>query len=129
MKIKIAILSLITIIITTFYFSAFTVTEKDMVIITQFGKSVKIIKKAGLYFKIPGFIQKINSFDKRVNLFETSPLQLLLSDKNPIIVSTYIAWEIDDPLLFFQSLSNSKNAQLKLNDMISSHLSMILSDY
>lgn len=109
------------------YGSLFTVKQGFSVIITQWGKPITTIEKAGLCLKWPW--QKVNAFDTRINCFEAQTLQLLLKDKNPIIVTCYIAWKLVDPELFFQSLNNDDNANLKLGDMVNSQLGIILSDY
>ena len=124
------ILSAITVIAAVvFYLSFYIVDERNWVVITQFGKPVRTEKEAGLHFKYPGFLQTVNLFDKRVNMFDTQPIQLMLGDKNPIIISCYVAWQIKDPLLFFQVVGNEKNAEVKLADMIISNLGIILGDY
>ncbi|MBN1568665.1 MAG: protease modulator HflC [Acidobacteria bacterium] len=109
------------------YGSLFGVNEGKSVILTQWGKPIKTIKEAGLRMKWPW--QKVNSFDNRINCFEAQTLQLLLEDKNPIIVTCYIAWKIDNPEMFFQSLNNVDNARLKLGDMVNSQLGIIISEY
>lgn len=126
---KKAIIIFIIAIILIIYLSAFKVNENECVIITQFGKPVRTINEAGLYFKLPGFLQNINRFDKRINVFKTQVIQLLLGDKNPIIITCYVCWKIHKPLTFFESLSNSENAIQKLGDMINSQLGNILGDY
>jgi modulator of FtsH protease HflC len=110
-------------------FSFYVVGEHRLVIITRFGKPVRTVSESGLYLKMPGFIDKVNRFDKRVAIFETEPIQLLLSDKNPIIISSYVVWKIDSPLLFFQSVGNNVNAESKLTDMVNSFMGIILGDY
>jgi membrane protease subunit HflC len=102
------------------YGSLFSVREGYSVIVTQWGKPIKSIDRAGLWTKWPW--QKVNTFDSRINCFEAQTLQLLLKDKNPIIVTCYIAWKLDNPEMFFQSLNNEDNARLKLGDMVNSQL-------
>ncbi len=109
------------------YGSLFTVAEGSSVIVTQWGRPVKTIKNAGLHVKLPW--QSINTFDSKINCFEAQTLQLLLKDKNPIIVTCFIAWKLDNPEMFFQSLNNVENARLKLGDLVNSQLGIILSDY
>lgn len=111
------------------FFSVFTVKEYESVIITQFGKPVHIINDAGLYFKLPAFLNTINRFDKRINLFKTQPIQLLLGDKNPIIPVCYVCWKISDPLIFFKSLTFTETAILKLGDIVNSQLGNELGEY
>lgn len=105
------------------------VTDYEVVIVTQFGKPVRTIEDAGLHFKLPGMIEKVNRFDKRIDVFETSATQLLLGDKRPIIISCFVAWTIDSPLTFFQSVGDVDNAVRKISDMVNSRLSIVLGDY
>ncbi len=109
------------------YNSLFTVKQGASVIITQWGRPIKTIEEAGLYTKMPW--QKVNTFDNKISCFEAQTLQLLLKDKNPVIVTCYVAWKLDNPELFFQSLNNEENAKLKLGDMVNSQLGIIVSDY
>ena len=111
------------------YLSLFTVAENELVILTRFGRPARIIETAGLQIKLPGFFEKINRFNKRSDLFETQPTQLLLGDKKPIIISCYVLWKIYDPLLFFQAMGQTSNAVLKLGDIVNSKLSIVLADY
>ncbi|WP_020586991.1 protease modulator HflC [Desulfobacter curvatus] len=111
------------------YFSLFTVAENELVILTRFGRPVRIIENAGLQIKLPGFFENVNRFNKRSDLFETQPTQLLLGDKKPIIISCYVLWKIYDPLLFFQAMGQASNAVLKLGDIVNSKLSIVLADY
>lgn len=113
------------------YLTAYTVREGEYVIITRFGKPVRIIEDAAPYprFKLPGFIDRVNRIDKRVIAFRTIPIQLLLGDKNPIIVGCCVAWRVADPLRFFQSLATPENAGQKLSDMVSSQLGNVLGGY
>ena len=109
--------------------SCFTVLQSEYVIVTQFGKSVKTLTEPGLYLKLPGMIQKVNRFDRRINIFQTQLIQLLLGDKNPIILSCYVVWKIDNPVIFFQAVGNPENAAQKLSDMVNSQLGGIVGDY
>jgi len=109
--------------------AAYTVNEQEYAIITQFGKPVRIVEEAGLYFKLPGFLQNINRVDKFVKNFTTQPIQLLLGDKNPVILTCYVCWEVEDPLSFFESLSTNLIAAQKLGDMVNSQLGGVLGDY
>ena len=107
----------------------YAVKDYEVVIITQFGKPVRTVENAGLHFKLPGIIEQVNRFDRRVDVFETAPTQLLLGDKKPIIVSCFVAWTVDIPLTFFQSVGSSENGVQKISDMVNSRLSIVLGDY
>lgn len=111
------------------FFSFYTVPENELVIVTRFGKPTRIVTESGLHPKLPGLLESINRFDKRSDLLETQPTQLLLGDKKPIIISCFVLWKIDDPLLFFQSMGRTESAVQKIGDIVNSKLSIVLADY
>ncbi|MBN1781226.1 protease modulator HflC [bacterium] len=98
----------------------YTIDETEQVIILQFGKPVgDPIKEAGLHFKLP-FIQNVTRFDKRVLEWDGDENQIPTSDKKYIWVDTFARWRIVDPLKFYQSVNNERNAQSRLDDIIDS---------
>ena len=98
--------------------SAYTVSETQQVIITQFGEPVgDPIVTPGLKFKVP-FIQRTNVFDKRFLEWDGSPNQVPTKDRRFIWVDTYARWRITDPLLFFQRLRDERGAQSRLDDVL-----------
>lgn len=128
-KAKLLVLAGLVLLGIVAFFASFTVKESELAIVTQFGKPVRIVKDSGLKLKLPGFFEQVIRFDKRSDMFETQPTQLLLGDQKPIIISCYVMWKIDDPLLFFQSMGSRDNAVQKIGDIINSKLSIVLSDY
>lgn len=128
-RLRLALSMLVLMSVGVLYLSLYTVQENELVIITQFGKPARIVKNAGLHMKLPGLLESVNRFDKRSDLFETQPTQLMLGDKKPIIINCFILWAIDDPLLFFQSMGLTENAVERIGDIINSKLSIVLSEY
>jgi membrane protease subunit HflC len=104
------------------YVSSYTVSESECVVLTQFGKPTGVVQDAGIHFKWPAFFETVNRFDYRIHIMSTQPIQLLLGDKNPIVLTSFICWRIQDPLLFFQSLSDTDTAAQKLGDMVNAQL-------
>ena len=111
------------------FMSTFTVSERECIVLTKFGKPTRTISISGLYFKQPGFLETVNRIDRRTHVFTTQPIQLLLGDKNPVVFTCYVCWRVRDPLLFFQSLINAEIATQKLGDMINSQLGSVLGDF
>ncbi|MCK4809638.1 MAG: protease modulator HflC [Candidatus Omnitrophica bacterium] len=96
----------------------YVVKEFEQTIITQFGKPIGESKQeAGLYFKIP-FIQKVTYFDKRILEWDGDPDQLPTKEKRNIWVDITARWRIKDPLKFFQSVYDERNAHSRLDDII-----------
>lgn len=100
------------------YDSAFTVSETEQVVITQFGRIVgEAIKDPGLKFKLP-FIQKAHIFNKNILEWDGEPGQIPTLDKTFIWVDAFARWRIVDPVKFFQTVNNRLNAMNRLNDII-----------
>jgi len=96
----------------------YTVDETKQAIITQFGEPVgDPIISAGLHIKVP-FIQKVIFFEKRIMEWDGDRNQIPTKDKKYILVDTFARWRINNPLLFFQSVNNERNAQSRLDDII-----------
>jgi len=103
MKLSLAIFGLIVMVIGAVASGAlFTVTEKNQVIVLQFGNPQKVVVKPGLYFKMP-FIQDLVYYDRRILDLDPPFEQLTLKDKKRINVDTYARYRIVDPLAFFTS--------------------------
>ena len=100
------------------YDSAFTVSETEQVVITQFGRIVgEPIRDPGLKFKLP-FIQKAHIFNKNILEWDGEPGQIPTLDKTFIWVDAFARWRIVDPVKFFQTVNNRSNAMSRLNDII-----------
>jgi modulator of FtsH protease HflC len=100
------------------FFSAYTVSETEQVILTQFGKPVGgLVTEPGLHFKVP-FVQDVHRFDKRWLEFDGDPNQIPTRDKKYIWVETYARWRIADPLRFFQAVQDERGGQSRLDDIV-----------
>ncbi len=100
--------------------SAYTVSEIEQVIITQFGKPVGApVTAAGLKFKLP-FIQVVNPIDKRILEWDGSPTDMPTKDKLYISVDLFARWRIVDPLQYFLRLRDERSAQSRLDDILGS---------
>ncbi len=98
--------------------SLYIIDMTEQVVVTQFGRPIgDPIKQSGLHVKIP-FIQKVNTFDKRVLEWDGSPNQIPTRDKKYIWVDTFARWRIADPLKFMQSVTSEMGAHARLDDVI-----------
>lgn len=100
--------------------SAYTVSETEQVIITQFGKPVgDPISDAGLHFKIP-FIQEVTRIEKRILEWDGRPNEMPTKDKTYIVVDTFGRWRIKDAKQYFLRLRDERSAQSRLDDILGS---------
>jgi modulator of FtsH protease HflC len=108
----------ILVVLVLLFFSAYTVSETEQVILTQFGKPVGgLVTEPGLHFKVP-FVQDVHRFDKRWLEFDGDPNQIPTKDKKYIWVETYARWRIADPLRFFQAVQDERGGQSRLDDIV-----------
>jgi membrane protease subunit HflC len=100
----------------------FTVSEIEVVILTQFGRPVGApITEPGLHWKTP-FVQEINRLEKRVLEFDGPPTQMPTKDKTYIEVDTFARWRISEPDRFFVAVRDERSAQSRLEDIIGSEV-------
>ncbi len=119
----------------------FVVDETKQAIVLQLGNPKRIIRNAGLYFKIP-FLQHVTLFEKRVLDVDPEPERVLLASSDdsfikdlaktdaenndfsdngaPIIVDTFARYRITDPLRFRQRLSSEEAARLRISNEMDS---------
>ncbi|QDV47219.1 Modulator of FtsH protease HflC [Stieleria neptunia] len=102
------------------YSAAYTVSETEQVIITQFGKPVgDPISDAGLHFKLP-LIQEVTRVEKRILEWDGRPNEMPTKDKTYIVVDTFGRWRINDAKQFFLRLRDERSAQSRLDDILGS---------
>ncbi len=100
--------------------AAYTVSEMEQVIITQFGKPVgDPVADAGLHFKLP-FIQEVTRIEKRILAWDGRPVEMPTKDKTYIVVDTFGRWRINDAKQFFLRLRDERSAQSRLDDILGS---------
>jgi membrane protease subunit HflC len=107
------------------YFALFIVHQNEQAIVLEFGKPVRIISEAGLYWKIP-VVQTVDYFDKRILDLDTSEQEVTASDQKRIKVDAFARYRIVDPLLFYQSVRDERNASTRLRPVVESSLRRVL---
>jgi len=83
----------------------FQVRQTEMAVVTTFGRYSRSITNAGLQFRLPWPIQKIYTFDNRLQTFESKIDQPITQDLISLLISVYVGWRITDPKLFLESFN------------------------
>lgn len=112
------------VVLLLFYLSLYSVRETEFALVTQFGRPVRTVANAGLHVKWP--FQTILWFDKRLRIYNPRPSEFLTRDKKNLVIDNYVAWRIDDPNRFVQSVGDTSAAEMRLHDIIWSGLSAAL---
>ncbi|MFC0407493.1 protease modulator HflC [Roseomonas elaeocarpi] len=104
----------------------FTVNQTQQVMITQFGRPVRIIQTPGLHAKIP-LIQTVVTFDRRLLDFEAPGEEVILSDQRRLIVDSFARFEITDPQRYYETVGAQENGiRARLSSIVSSSLRRVL---
>jgi modulator of FtsH protease HflC len=103
------------------YLVFYAVRETEFVLVTQFGRPVRTVSNAGLHVKWPW--QATLRFDRRLRIYNPRPSEFLTRDKKNLVIENYVAWRIDDPNRFVESVGDPPAAEMRLHDIIWAGLS------
>lgn len=106
------------------YLTFYTTRETEFALVTLFGRPVRTVMNAGLHIKWP--FQSILRFDRRLRVYDPRPSEFLTRDKKNLVIENYVAWRIEDPNRFVQSVGDISSAEMRLHDIIWSGLSAAL---
>jgi len=114
--------------------SFFVVNEYEQAIVLQFGRPIDSKTEAGIFLKTP-FLQNVIKFDKRILEWDgdateiptkgmldkratASSIQKEKQETTNIFIDTFARWRISDPLKFYISVNNEKQAQSRLDGIL-----------
>ena len=114
--------------------SFFIVNEFQQAIVLQFGRPISSKTTAGIAFKLP-FLQNVIKFDKRILEWDgdatevptkgmldkratAASLKKEKQETTNIFIDTFARWRISDPLKFYISVNNEKQAQSRLDGIL-----------
>jgi membrane protease subunit HflC len=105
----------------------FSVSESESAIVLRFGDPVRTVESAGLAFKLPFPVDRVETIDRRLLVLdiperEETPREFLTLDKKNVEVSTYTCWRVRDPLKFLETTGSPKAARSYLTDVVLSEL-------
>ena len=109
----------------TLMFSVFVVKETETTFIVRFGKVIRQIDNAGLYFKTP-FIDHIATFDKRILQVYSPAKEVIASDQKRLIVDAYAKYKIIDTKKFYENMRNEQGANIRISAMLDSIMRQVV---
>ncbi len=84
-------------------------------------EGVTLKNGAGLRFKIP-FIDRIEKFNNRLITYDTSPREVITSDKKVLILDNNAQWYIVDPIRFKVTMNSIYSASQRIEDLMYSKM-------
>jgi membrane protease subunit HflC len=106
--------------------SFFTVSQTEIVLITQFGQPIRVIEDPGLHAKIP-FMQTAIPFDRRLLDYEAPQEEVILGDQRRLIVDSFARYLITNPLQYYQTVGPTEEGiEARLNSVVTSSIRRVL---
>lgn len=95
--------------------STFIVDQRYFALILQFGEIKQVVQEPGLHWKIP-FMQNVRYFDNRILTIDNDdPAPFNTSDKQNVIVDSFIKWRIIDVKRFYKNFGNDAQQSIAVN--------------
>lgn len=106
-----------------------TVREGRCAVILRFGAVREEITDAGLYLKLPWPFETVVTYDSRLQYLESNLLETTTKDKRNVIIQSYVVWEIEDPLLYHNSVGTKGSVDAYIKDQIFSATNSTMGGY
>jgi membrane protease subunit HflC len=116
----------IILVILVLYLVAFQVRLNEQVVLTTFGKPVLVLSKPGLYWKWPWPIQSLYRFDSRLKVLDSKFEETYTRDGKNLIVTTSLAWRIQNPLKFLESVGTELEAEKNLQSILRNYKNAVI---
>lgn len=97
---------ILLVIIFGLWLFVFKVRRSEIALVTTFGNPTRPITNAGPYFKWPWPVQRVYTFDQRIQNFENPLREQQTADKKLLIATVYVGWQITDPKEFYEGFAN-----------------------
>lgn len=107
--------------------SVFTVNERQLALVVQFGNPKRIITEPGLQWKLP-FIEQVTYLDKRIRSLDVRPQEVLASDQKRIVVDSFARYRIVHPLETFKAARDERGAERLLDKIMESTVRQVLAN-
>lgn len=112
-----------------FKLCSYQVRETESVLVTRFGKPVATRHTPGLYFKMPIPIERVHRFDSRLQVFEGQMEETSTKGGEPIIVTTYMVWRVDEPQRFFERVSTVTDVKVFLLSQLRNQANAVIGQH
>lgn len=121
------ILPAVAVVAATVLSSLFIVTEREKVLVLQFGQVSQIKEEPGLGFKIP-LIQEVVRYDGRILGLLTQPLEVTMLDDRRLVVDAFSRFQIVDLVAFRESVGPGAEtaAKVRLDRILNAAIQEVL---
>jgi len=102
----------------------YTVNERELAVLLQFGEPVATRTEPGLYFKLP-MLQEVLRLPKTLQIWHgvgdnEKLVDVPTADGKKVEVTVWALWRINDPAQFVRTLRTVKNAESRVKEFVRS---------
>jgi len=105
------------------------VREGSCAVILRFGAVRQEITEAGVYLKLPWPFETVVTYDARFQYLESNQLETTTKDKRNVILQSYVVWQIEDPVLYHNSVGVQGTTATYIKDQVFSATNATLGGY
>ena len=103
--------------------------ENEYALVMRFGAPSRTLDEAGLHFKWPSPVDSVVRVDRRMRLLDPEADEYLTQDKKNVIVDSFLAWSVVDPLKYYKSVSDQEGAEARLTEVLRSAVGDVLASH
>ena len=96
--------------------SLVVVNEDEFALIKRFNRVENIYSESGIHLKTP-FVDSVDRLPKNIVMYSMIETDVITKDRKAMAVDSYILWQIQNPLLFTQTLMTVSEAERRI-DMV-----------
>ena len=115
------------IILFVLFSAVFIVPETRSAIVLRFGEPTGQYSEAGLKFKAP-IVESVHFIDRRNRELDHSPIEIIASNQERLLVDAFARYRIIDPLLFYQSVRTEEIGEDRLLALMEQTIRRVLGE-
>ncbi len=122
-----AVILVVLIIIVVLLGPFFIVNEGEQAVVTRFGAIVNATTDSGLHFKMP-VVDNVVKYPKKILSWDGDAQRIPTRENQFIWVDTTARWRINDPALFYASVTTVEQGYSRLDDVVDSSVRTIIAE-
>lgn len=121
--------ALIMVVAIAYFGFMFEVREGSCAVVLRFGAPRAEITESGLYFRLPWPFENVVQYENRMQYLESNAQETVTKDKRNIILSSYVVWQVSDPLLFHNSVGAYGSTETYIDQQVRSATQSTMGTY
>ena len=122
-------IALVMVVAISYFGFTFEVREGSCAVVLRFGAPRAEITESGLYFRLPWPFENVVQYENRMQYLESYAQETVTKDKRNIILTSYVVWQVEDPLLFHNSVGAYGSTETYIDQQVRSATQSTLGAY